>query len=220
MNQPRRKSAFRIEPFRHKVEMDPRYAEKTWGILEDAIHQIYNHNASGLSFEELYRSPSTASTITTPPASASNSSIGTRLLPPCVAVSSLLQIRPSKSSKGTLASVSPFQELYRHEHGDCLYAWLVGALRVSFPSCPPPLPSHHSNAYIKVLHKYGNRLYAELGNRLYAGLVGNRLYAGLVGNRLYAGLRLSFPCLSLCFYPLPPFPLPPPPKQRVQHGTP
>ncbi|CAI7862141.1 unnamed protein product [Closterium sp. NIES-54] len=35
--------------------MDPRYAEKTWGILEDAIHQIYNHNASGLSFEELYR---------------------------------------------------------------------------------------------------------------------------------------------------------------------
>ncbi|GJP50323.1 hypothetical protein CLOM_g9454 [Closterium sp. NIES-68] len=55
MNQPRRKSAFRIEPFRHKVEMDPKYAEKTWGILEDAIHQIYNHNASGLSFEELYR---------------------------------------------------------------------------------------------------------------------------------------------------------------------
>ncbi|CAI5462909.1 unnamed protein product [Closterium sp. Yama58-4] len=55
MNQPRRKSAFHIEPFRHKVEMDPRYAEKTWGILEDAIHQIYNHNASGLSFEELYR---------------------------------------------------------------------------------------------------------------------------------------------------------------------
>ncbi|CAI5982418.1 unnamed protein product [Closterium sp. NIES-65] len=55
MNQPRRKSAFRIEPFRHKVEMDPRYAEKTWGILEDAIHQIYSHNASGLSFEELYR---------------------------------------------------------------------------------------------------------------------------------------------------------------------
>jgi hypothetical protein len=26
--------------------------------LEHAIHEIYNHNASGLSFEELYRSPS------------------------------------------------------------------------------------------------------------------------------------------------------------------
>lgn len=30
-------------------------ADKTWKILEDAIHQIHNQNASGLSFEELYR---------------------------------------------------------------------------------------------------------------------------------------------------------------------
>lgn len=52
-NHPRKQ--FRIEPFRHRVEMDPKYAEKTWKILEHAIHQIYNHNASGLSFEELYR---------------------------------------------------------------------------------------------------------------------------------------------------------------------
>jgi cullin 3 len=28
---------------------------KTWKILEDAIHEIHNQNASGLSFEELYR---------------------------------------------------------------------------------------------------------------------------------------------------------------------
>ncbi|WJX65599.1 Cullin-3A [Trifolium repens] len=44
-----------IEPYRHKVALDPNYAEKTWKILEHAIHEIYNHNASGLSFEELYR---------------------------------------------------------------------------------------------------------------------------------------------------------------------
>jgi cullin 3 len=50
-----KKKTFKIEPFKHKVEMDPKYAEKTWKILEDAIHEIYNHNASGLSFEELYR---------------------------------------------------------------------------------------------------------------------------------------------------------------------
>jgi cullin 3 len=31
--------------------MDLKYAE----ILEHAIHEIYNHNTSGLSFEELYR---------------------------------------------------------------------------------------------------------------------------------------------------------------------
>ena len=30
-------------------------SEKTWKVLEDAIHEINNHNASGLSFEELYR---------------------------------------------------------------------------------------------------------------------------------------------------------------------
>jgi hypothetical protein len=30
-------------------------AEKTWGILQSAIKEIHNQNASGLSFEELYR---------------------------------------------------------------------------------------------------------------------------------------------------------------------
>mmetsp|Transcript_25320 Transcript_25320/g.80122 ORF Transcript_25320/g.80122 Transcript_25320/m.80122 type:complete len:736 (-) Transcript_25320:24-2231(-) len=54
MSAPKKKT-FRIEPFKHRVEMDPNYAEKTWKILEDAIHEINNHNASGLSFEELYR---------------------------------------------------------------------------------------------------------------------------------------------------------------------
>ena len=32
-----------------------RATEKTWSVLEAAIHEINNHNASGLSFEELYR---------------------------------------------------------------------------------------------------------------------------------------------------------------------
>ncbi|KAL5574629.1 hypothetical protein UlMin_016328 [Ulmus minor] len=35
--------------------VDPKYFEKTWKILEHAIHDIYNHNTSGRSFEELYR---------------------------------------------------------------------------------------------------------------------------------------------------------------------
>ena len=35
--------------------MDPNYADKTWKVLEDAIAEIHNQNASGLSFEELYR---------------------------------------------------------------------------------------------------------------------------------------------------------------------
>ncbi|KAF8390220.1 hypothetical protein HHK36_024744 [Tetracentron sinense] len=46
---------FQIEAFKHRVVVDPKYSEKTWKILEHAIHEIYNHNASGLSFEELYR---------------------------------------------------------------------------------------------------------------------------------------------------------------------
>jgi len=50
-----KKKNFQIEAFKHRVVMDPKYADKTWKILEDAIHEIYNHNASGLSFEELYR---------------------------------------------------------------------------------------------------------------------------------------------------------------------
>ncbi|KAL0358076.1 UNVERIFIED_CONTAM: Cullin-3A [Sesamum calycinum] len=50
-----KKRNFQIEAFKHKVVVDPKYADKTWRILEHAIHEIYNHNASGLSFEELYR---------------------------------------------------------------------------------------------------------------------------------------------------------------------
>ena len=54
MSTPKKRN-FKIEAFKHKVEPDPKYAEKTWNLLEHAIHEIYNHNASGLSFEELYR---------------------------------------------------------------------------------------------------------------------------------------------------------------------
>ena len=50
-----KKKTFQIEAFKHRVVIDPKYAEKTWKVLEHAIHEIYNHNASGLSFEELYR---------------------------------------------------------------------------------------------------------------------------------------------------------------------
>lgn len=35
--------------------MDPNYAENTWKLLKGAIHEIHKQNASGLSFEELYR---------------------------------------------------------------------------------------------------------------------------------------------------------------------
>ncbi|XP_052186992.1 cullin-3A [Diospyros lotus] len=55
MNSNQKKRNFQIEAFKHKVVVDPKYADKTWKILEHAIHEIYNHNASGLSFEELYR---------------------------------------------------------------------------------------------------------------------------------------------------------------------
>ncbi|XP_072952958.1 cullin-3B-like [Typha angustifolia] len=51
-----KKRNFKIEAFKHRVELDPKYAERTWKVLEHAINEIYNHNASGLSFEELYRS--------------------------------------------------------------------------------------------------------------------------------------------------------------------
>ncbi|KAK7266369.1 hypothetical protein RIF29_19013 [Crotalaria pallida] len=50
-----KKRGFQIEAYRHRVMNDPKFAEKTWKVLEHAIHEIYNHNASGLSFEELYR---------------------------------------------------------------------------------------------------------------------------------------------------------------------
>jgi len=38
------------------VNLGLSFADKTWRILESAIREIHNQNASGLSFEELYRS--------------------------------------------------------------------------------------------------------------------------------------------------------------------
>eukprot|EP00898_Chlorokybus_atmophyticus_P002087 jgi/Chlat1/287/Chrsp1S03176 len=60
MSNSSRPKMFKMEPFKHRVEMDPQYADKTWKILADAIHEINNHNASGLSFEELYSCIATA----------------------------------------------------------------------------------------------------------------------------------------------------------------
>lgn len=50
-----KKPKITIKPFRHQVQMDPDYAQKTWKLLKGAIHEIHKQNASGLSFEELYR---------------------------------------------------------------------------------------------------------------------------------------------------------------------
>ncbi|KAF4694884.1 Cullin-3 [Perkinsus olseni] len=41
--------------FRAGEPIDEREAARTWESLKSAIHQIHNHNASHLSFEELYR---------------------------------------------------------------------------------------------------------------------------------------------------------------------
>lgn len=44
-----------LQPFRAHVPMDKTVAQQTWGALANAIDEIYNRNASQLSFEELYR---------------------------------------------------------------------------------------------------------------------------------------------------------------------
>ncbi|GMP73296.1 hypothetical protein CsSME_00031087 [Camellia sinensis var. sinensis] len=38
-----KKRNFQIEAFKHRVVVDPKYAEKTWKILEHAIQEMYNH---------------------------------------------------------------------------------------------------------------------------------------------------------------------------------
>mmetsp|Transcript_22990 Transcript_22990/g.56646 ORF Transcript_22990/g.56646 Transcript_22990/m.56646 type:complete len:764 (-) Transcript_22990:182-2473(-) len=49
------KKRFNIKPFRAHVPMDRTVASQTWEALANAIDEIYNRNASQLSFEELYR---------------------------------------------------------------------------------------------------------------------------------------------------------------------
>lgn len=44
-----------IRQFRSGDPMDERESNRTWECLKNAIHQIHQHNASSLSFEELYR---------------------------------------------------------------------------------------------------------------------------------------------------------------------
>jgi cullin 3 len=49
------KKRFNIKPFRAHIPMDRTTAQQTWEALANAIDEIYNRNASQLSFEELYR---------------------------------------------------------------------------------------------------------------------------------------------------------------------
>jgi len=46
---------FTIKPFRMHQPMEQKDAQQTWSVLANAIDEIYNRNASQLSFEELYR---------------------------------------------------------------------------------------------------------------------------------------------------------------------
>ncbi|GAX18317.1 cullin 3 [Fistulifera solaris] len=50
------KRRFNIKPFRTHQPMDRQDANRTWETLSAALDEIYNRNASQLSFEELYRS--------------------------------------------------------------------------------------------------------------------------------------------------------------------
>ncbi|CAI5707445.1 unnamed protein product [Peronospora effusa] len=44
-----------IKPYRPNMGMDPTRAQEIWILLRTAIYEIFSHNASLLSFEELYR---------------------------------------------------------------------------------------------------------------------------------------------------------------------
>lgn len=46
---------FKIEAFKYRDIKDQNYADKTWNILEHAIHAIFINNTSHLDFEDLYR---------------------------------------------------------------------------------------------------------------------------------------------------------------------
>ncbi|RHZ42273.1 hypothetical protein DYB26_000762, partial [Aphanomyces astaci] len=46
---------FVVKPFRNNIGMDVNKAKETWQSLRSAIGEIHGHNASLLSFEELYR---------------------------------------------------------------------------------------------------------------------------------------------------------------------
>jgi len=50
-----KKTSSGIRQFRSGDPMDEKESNKTWECLKNAIHQIHQHNASSLSFEELYR---------------------------------------------------------------------------------------------------------------------------------------------------------------------
>lgn len=44
-----------IKPYRQTMGLDAAGAQETWQSLRRAIEEIFSHNASLLSFEELYR---------------------------------------------------------------------------------------------------------------------------------------------------------------------
>ncbi|KAL3501789.1 hypothetical protein ACH5RR_036238 [Cinchona calisaya] len=55
-NHHHQKKKFQTEEFKYKQRVvDEEYVDKTWKTLQQAIHDIYNHNEANVSPEELYR---------------------------------------------------------------------------------------------------------------------------------------------------------------------
>jgi cullin 3 len=51
----RGKQKINIKAFKPAAQVDTNYADGLWKVLDLAFQQIYNKNASNLSYEELYR---------------------------------------------------------------------------------------------------------------------------------------------------------------------
>lgn len=126
-----------------------RCAETTWKLLEDAINQINAHNASGLSYEELYRW-------------GRQGAAGGRWGPwqqewPAAARrrSTMCDCLPAAGSRLAAAACSPRPRLFI----------IPSSPSSSTQQCTDPVPRPvlrpycRRNAYNMVVNKFGDRLY-------------------------------------------------------------
>jgi len=143
-------------------------ADKTWKVLEDAIHEINNHNASGLSFEELYRSaPCPARAVGQASAGTAVRARGSPVWRPAAEAPvlpaqwcwTLLAGRCVVPSTRSLQPSGANDEVQRPLVNGQLVAVLAGRPRPRLTTAPPP---RRRNAYNMVINKFGDRLYNGL----------------------------------------------------------
>jgi cullin 3 len=145
------KQKFHIQPFKQHAPMDDDHVQKTWSTLRHAIDQIFAHNASGLSFEELYRCAARGGGVVARRAALR---VRQRRFHATLALPDTRAYRPAHAPPSpAVAHRRNAYNMVLHKHGERLYNGLTETVRAHLLSMAGEVDSTNDAEFLEVLNK-------------------------------------------------------------------